>query len=296
MSDARVVLITGAGKGLGRAFAMDLARRGVRIVVNNRIRDAQPDSARDVVSAIESAGGVAIAETSDVTAPDAADAMVSAALGAYGRLDGVIFNAGITGDARRFEEMSPENFAAVMSTNFESVVRLTRAALPAIRQSDAGRLVYVSSSAGLYGVRGRSPYAASKGAVQAFALNMAIEEARHGCTSNLVLPYALTQMTKGAGGEQGDDMLAPEKVAPFVSWLCSEGCDLNGTSWMAGGGMVRQVRVLESCGALLPDDGNVQDWFADKRAQLETFDAGAGRIRHAEQAFADFVQELSSAR
>lgn len=290
MTDKRVVLVTGGGKGLGRAFALDLAKRGVCVVVNNRVRAGQADSAAGVVQEISDAGGLAVAETSDVTAGDAAARMIDSALQTFGRLDGIIFNAGITGEAKRFGDMEPINFNQVMETNFESVVRLTREALPHLRNSEAGRYVFVSSSAGVYGVRGRSPYASSKGALQAFALNMAIEEAQHGCRANIVLPYAMTQMTQGADASQEQDVLSPEKVAPFVSWLADSDCDLNGTAWTVGAGLVKQVRTLESEGAILPADGNVSEWFARNQRQLEALEVQSPRTKHAEHAFEQFMR------
>tara|TARA_B100000749_G_C18406141_1_gene456978 strand:- start:475 stop:1371 length:897 start_codon:yes stop_codon:yes gene_type:complete len=294
VAEKRVVLITGGGKGLGRAFALDLAKRGARVVVNNRVREGQPDSAAHVVQEIAAAGGNGIVETSDVTDDGAAERMVERALQTYGRLDGIIFNAGITGDAKRFVDMDAANFDLVMATNFASVVRLTRHALPTLRKSPSARLLYVSSSAGLYGVRGRSPYASSKGALQAFALNMAIEEARNGCRTNIVLPYALTQMTRGTEASEGDHALSADKVAPFVSWLASEDCHLNGTVWTAGAGLVRQVRTLETVGAMLPSDGDIKSWYLENREKLDELDASSPRTKHAEHAFEQFMQAAAA--
>ena len=295
MTDGRVVIVTGGGKGLGRAFALDLARQGCRIVVNNRIRDGQENSAEQVVNEIAEAGGQAVTETSDVTAPDAGERMIARARDAFGRLDAIVFNAGISGDAARFHEMSPENFETVMRTNFDAVVRMTREALPQLRQSGSGRFVYVSSSAGIYGVRGRAPYAASKGALRAFALNMAIEEARHGIRSNLVLPYASTRMTGAEAAEQQEGPLSPASIAPFVSWLASDACDLNGTEWIAGAGFVRQVRVLESTGARLPQAGeDLAAWYQDNAVSLEGFGPDHTMAANAEDAFERFLTHLKS--
>tara|TARA_R100000365_G_C2748142_1_gene78996 strand:- start:5955 stop:6848 length:894 start_codon:yes stop_codon:yes gene_type:complete len=295
MSDGRVVIVTGGGKGLGRAFALDLARQGCRIVVNNRVRDGQENSAEQVASEIAEVGGQAVTETSDVTAPDAGERMIARALSAFGRLDAIVFNAGVSGDAARFHEMSPENFETVMRTNFDSVVRMTRQALPRLRQSGNGRFVYVSSSAGLYGVRGRSPYVASKGALRAFALNMAIEEARYGIRANLVLPYASTRMTGAEAAEQQEGPLSPASIAPFVSWLASDTCDLNGTEWIAGAGFVRQVRVLESIGARLPGAREeLAAWYRENAGSLEGFGLDHTMAANAEDAFERFLSHIKT--
>lgn len=293
MGEERVVIVTGGGKGLGRAFALDLARRGFRVVVNNRVREGAENSAEQVTQEILSGGGEAVAETSDVTVPEAGDSMIRTAQDAFGRLDAIVFNAGISGDAARFYDMSTSNFDNVMKTNFESVVRMTRRALPELRHCGEGRLVYISSSAGIYGVRGRSPYASSKGALRAFALNMAIEEARYGIRSNLVLPYASTRMTGAKGARQEEGPLAPASIAPFVSWLASGNCQLSGTEWVAGAGFVRQVRVLESTGAKLPQGGeDLSDWYRENASSLENFMQDQTAAGNAEEAFVHFLAHV----
>ena len=161
----RVAIVTGAGKGLGRAFAEALAAGGLRVVVNNRRRPDEPSSADAVVEAIRARGGEAVAEYSDVRDADAPGALVARALETWGRLDAVILNAGVNGPAAKVETLDPAALREVMEINFFANVALVQAALPHLQAAESGRLLFVASSAGLYGVRGRAPYSASKGAL-----------------------------------------------------------------------------------------------------------------------------------
>ncbi len=149
----RAVIVTGAGKGLGAAFAKALASEGTAVLVNNRLRKGQPDSAGAVADAIRAQGGRAIANYQDIAAPGAAQALVKAALEAFGRIDAIVFNAGIIGPAAKLPDMDMAALGEVLNTNFLAQVALAQAALPHLLQGPAGRMVFVSSSAGLHGVR-----------------------------------------------------------------------------------------------------------------------------------------------
>lgn len=285
-AEPRVVVITGAGKGLGRAFALHAASSGARVVVNNRKRDGEPSSADAVVAEIKAAGGEAIADYHDVRDASAAEGLANAALKAWGRIDAIVLNAGVNGDAARFANQTADGFRDVLETNFFANLAILQAALPHISAAGAGRVILVASSAGLYGVRGRAPYAASKGALIGLGLTLSHELRRDGVGVNVLAPYAATQMTAetmAAQKEIGERMTA-ESVAPVATWLASAECDANGEIWVVGGGYVRRARMMEGDGAHFAALGDVP-------AALETARPmqGAAGFAGAEASFMDFA-------
>lgn len=285
-SEKRVVIITGSGKGLGRAFALNAAANGARVVVNNRNRDGEPSAADAVVAEIRSAGGDAVANYHDVRDKAAAQGLVDAALNAWGRLDAIILNAGIIGPASRIGGQTEENFREVLETNFFANFGIVHAALPHVVASGAGRIVMVASSAGLYGVRGRAPYAASKGALIGLALTLSHELKRDGVCVNVLAPYASTQMTAETMAAQQEigERMTPEAVAPLATWLTSAACDANGEIWVAGGGYVRRARMMEGDGAHFTSLGDVPAALSASRGMQN-----AAGFPGAELAFADFA-------
>ncbi|MAK64748.1 MAG: hypothetical protein CMF75_08450 [Maricaulis sp.] len=289
--DGRTVLVTGAGKGLGAAFARALAQAGANVVVNNRIREGATDEASAVAEAICRAGGRAVAEHSDVTDADAPRRMLARAMSEFGGLDAVVCNAGTSGPAARFDTGAIDVIRSVMETNFFANVALLEALKPALETSTAGRALLVSSSAGLYGVRGRAAYAASKGALNAFALTLA-DEWRDRIGVNILCPYAATRMT---GAEdttaQAAGPMAPDNIAQAAVWLASPACTRTGETWLGGGKWLRRVRTVETEGGLMPDDLGAMDAFADSQAGLDTARGFTG----AEAAFADLFKTLSAA-
>lgn len=289
----RVVIVTGAGKGLGRAFARQIAADGAAVIVNNRIRDGQPDSASSVVAEIKEAGGRAIANHLDVRDAAAGDKLVSEALSHFGRLDAVVFNAGVNGEALRFESATPEAFDEVMAINFFAPMKLAHAAWPHLANAEAGRLLFVSSTAGLYGVRGRAPYAASKGAVNAFAATLADEGRRAGIGVNILMPYAATQMTAGAGSDATNALLAADAVAPLASWLVSSECGTSGETWVSGAGYVCKAKALETQGVRLAAD--VGRLLQEHGASLGDFVNLSG-VSGAEKAFEAFMVRAAGCR
>ncbi|MCH8488304.1 MAG: SDR family NAD(P)-dependent oxidoreductase [Oceanicaulis sp.] len=283
----RVTLVTGAGKGLGRAFALACAARGDAVVVNNRVRDGAEDSAAQTVRDIIAAGGTAITEHSDITRADAAAAMTGAALTAFGRLDGVVFNAGVNGPAARFDDTSDAAFDTVMAVNFTAQMRLARAALPHLRTSAGGRMVFVSSSAGLYGISGRTPYSASKAALNAFAMALAQEERRGPVRVNILAPYAATRMTGDAFSGEAAERFSPEAAAGLAAFLASEDCQRTGEIWVTGANHARRAAVMEGAGARLPAAPAEADLI--QAAALD----GARSFPGATAAFMDFTTHAS---
>lgn len=247
----QVAIVTGAGTGLGEAYARQLASRGARVVVNNRMNDGR--SADRVVEAIRAAGGEAVANYESVEAPEAGRRLVAAATGHYGRLDIVIANAAID-SAARFQNLAPETFDAVMQVNFFSVVRLLQAAWPLLLEAEYGRVLVSTSTAGLYGNHGQAAYASSKAALLGLMRTLAIEGGSRGITVNAIAPYAVTRLTRPWFPEQHRDTFSPEAVARLAVWLVSEQCRLSGATLIAGAGHARLARSMETATLSLGDD------------------------------------------
>ncbi|WP_440958667.1 SDR family NAD(P)-dependent oxidoreductase [Oceanicaulis sp. LC35] len=290
--EGRSVIVTGAGKGLGAAFARALGRAGACVVVNNRIRDGAPDEASAVAQSIRDAGGQAVAEHSDVTAPDTPQNLVAAALDHFGRLDSVVCNAGASGPVGRFGDGSTEVIRAIMETNFFSICALMEACKPHLEASGSGRVLMIASSAGLYGLKGRPAYAASKGALNALAFSLA-DEWRGRVGVNVLCPYASTRMTgQDPQTDPSDDPMASEHIAAPAVWLTAPQCDRTGEVWLGGGGWLRRVRIQETEGAPFPEEIPDFEAFADTQSGLETLRGFTG----AEAAFTDFFKTLVKAK
>ncbi|MGE0387478.1 MAG: SDR family NAD(P)-dependent oxidoreductase [Gammaproteobacteria bacterium] len=243
--DGRVALVTGAGKGLGRAYAQWLAARGARVVVNNRRRPEVPSSAQAVVEAIRAAGGVAVADEHAVEHPDSGRAMVQTALDAFGRIDIVVCNAAISPRRVPLEEVPLDLMREVIDINLFGTIYPVQAALPHMIRADYGRIVLTSSASGLHGQKDLALYGASKTALIGLARCVAIENRGRNIRINIISPYARTEMAK-AIDPRLSGFLAPEKVAPVVGWLCSERCDRSGIILGSGAGRVRKNTLVES--------------------------------------------------
>lgn len=250
----RVAIVTGGGKGLGRAFALDLARRGVRVVVNNRNREVDADGlgpADHVAAEIRAAGGTALAHHGAVEDPAAAQTMVACALDAWGRLDILVTSAGISGP-QMFHKATPDNFRQVLEVNVLGTVLVASAAARVMRAAGHGRILMVASTAGLYGEPTVSAYAASKGAVIALAKTVAIEGAPRGVYTNTLLPYATTQMTAHGMDQRYAALMAAESVAPVAAALVHPRGQLNGMTVVAGADGVRYAETSEGATARFP--------------------------------------------
>lgn len=286
--EGRVAIVTGAGKGLGAAFARSLADNGARVVVNNRIRPGASDDAEAVAENIRVRGGQAVAEHSDVTDPEAGARMVKSAIDAFGRLDTLVLNAGTAGDAVRFSGATLDEIRQVMETNFFANTAILAASLDALAASGCGRVLFISSSAGLYGVKGRAHYAASKGALNAFAFTLADEWRGKGITFNVLCPYAATRMTGADDPDNPDALMSPDRIAPAASWLVSPRHERTGEVWIGGGGWLRRVETVETGGAAMPQHLDGFEAFAEGQSGLSTARGFAG----AEAAFADLFGDL----
>ncbi len=253
--DNRVAVITGAGRGLGREYALLLARLGAKIVVNDvggELSGAGTDGgpAQQVVDEIIAAGGDAVASTESVATEAGAQAIVAAATEAYGRLDVLIHNAGNVRHAA-LSEMRVEDFDAVLDVHLRGAFHLVRTAFPIMCGAGYGRVVLTSSIGGLYGNHAVANYAAAKAGVLGLSNVAALEGAAHGVRCNVIVPAAVTRMAQGLDTSAYPPM-GPELVAPVVGWLAHESCSVTGEIFAAIAGRVARVVVAESAGVYQP--------------------------------------------
>jgi len=296
----RVAVVSGGGRGLGRSFCLALARQGARVVVNNRNRVTDPGGrgpADHVAAEILAAGGEAVAEHSDAADPAGGEAIVAAAMERWGRLDICVANAAV-GVGGMAHKQAAAQFGEVLEINLHGSVRLARSALAVMRPAGYGRIILVASTGGLHGDVGLSAYAASKGGLLAFGRSLAAEGAGRGVLTNMLLPYALTQMTEAqmtenqmAGGGPGGirELMEPDLVAPVLTALASPECRLNGEYIVTGGGRLRRASAVEWGTVLLPNGPDLSP------SQLHVLLAESGRgepreFRVAVDAFYDLME------
>lgn len=249
----RVAIVTGAGKGLGRSYALKLAQCGAKVIVNNRVRDGYPDSASAVVEEIHAAGGIASVNHDSVEDPGSGERLVAQAHEEFGSLDILVANAGMD-DPCAFHKQSWEDFEKIYRINFQGTAQLLHAAWPGLRESRAARVLVSTSSAGLYGNHGQSAYAASKAALVGLMRALAVESRNSDLRINAIAPYAVTPLTEPWFSADAAARFTPEAVADMVCWLVSEQCDLHGRTVLLGGGGMRLAQMQESETVLLGDD------------------------------------------
>jgi len=249
--DGRVAVVTGAGRGLGCAYAQLLASRGAKVVANDHGGSLSGDGAdsgpaEQVVDAIRSDGGEAVASTASVATRDGAAAIIATALDRYGRIDILIHNAG---NVRRgsLKEMSYSDFDAVLDVHLRGAFNVVRQAFPVMCAAGYGRIVLTSSIGGLYGNRDVANYAAAKAGVIGLANVAALEGAADGVTCNVIVPAAVTRMAEGIDTSAYPPM-GPELVAPVVGWLAHESCSVSGEMFIALAGRVARAVIAESPG------------------------------------------------
>jgi NAD(P)-dependent dehydrogenase (short-subunit alcohol dehydrogenase family) len=265
--DGRVAVVTGAGGGLGRTYALELGRRGARVVVNDLggavDGTGSSSSAADaVVEEIVAAGGEAVANYDSVSTREGGAAIVQTALDAFGTVDIVVSNAGILRD-RSYANMTPEEIRAVLEVHLEGGFNVSQPAFQVMKEKGYGRFVFATSGSGLFGNFGQANYAAAKMGLVGLSNVIAIEGAKYGIKSNAVAPIARTRMTEELLGPLAD-AVAPELVTPLVVYLCSEANDHTHEIFTVGGGRYARVFVATNTG-----------WFSGRDEAPEVEDVAA---------------------
>ena len=309
--DGRVVVVTGAGRNLGREYALALAARGASVVVNDlgvAISDsdgsgeAPPRSpACDVVDEIHTAGGVAVADTNSVATRDGGGAIIATALDTYGRIDVVINNAGVV-RAAPFADLTDDLLDPVIDSQIRSLFYVTQPAWRAMASQGYGRVVNVSSGAALGGTPGHVAYGAAKMAVIGATRQLAAEGEPLGIKVNVVAPYAKTRPGTPFGPIPWSDSLAawlsPELLAPLVTLLAHEDCPVTGDCFAAGGGLVSRV-LLSTTPGLVDRAMTPESLLGDWATVMD--DTGADPATYATSAvvrrmFADYAGAVDSGR
>ena len=256
--DDQVAIITGAGAGLGRVYALELAKRGAKVVVNDLggARDGSGEGssspADDVVEEIKAAGGEAVANYDSVASAQGGQAIVDAAVNAFGRVDILINNAGILRD-KTLVKMDPENWDAVMDVHLKGAYNVTRPAFVKMRENRYGRIILTSSAAGLYGNFGQTNYSSAKMGLIGLMNTAKLEGDKHNIKINTIAPVAATRLTDDILPPDLLKKLKPEFVAPIVLYLCSQRCDDNGMTFNAGMGYFNRVAIVTGSGTLIGD-------------------------------------------
>jgi NAD(P)-dependent dehydrogenase (short-subunit alcohol dehydrogenase family) len=247
----RTVIITGAGKGLGRSYALYLARLGANVVVNNRRRAGQSlSSADETTSAIHAAGGKAVAEYSSVDEPGSGQRMLDTALNAFGSLHGVIANAGVA-EGCSFHKQSIEEFGQIITTNLLGTVNVLHPAFRYLYDQNHGSIIVSTSAAGLHGEHGLPAYSASKAALLGLMHSLCIEGAPHQVRVNALAPFATTQMTEASLPSHLHEVMRADRVAPIAAWLVSADCPLTGEIVVCGAGKIGRARMQETAPLVL---------------------------------------------
>jgi NAD(P)-dependent dehydrogenase (short-subunit alcohol dehydrogenase family) len=254
--DGRVAVVTGAGGGLGRTYALEMARRGAKVVVNDlggSVDGTGGDdaAAQKVVDEIKAAGGEAVPNYDSVSTPEGGENIVKTAVDAFGKVDVVINNAGILRD-KSFAKLTWEDLDAVLDVHLKGAFYVSQPAFKVMKENGYGRFVFTSSNAGVFGNFGQANYAAAKMGLVGLSNVLAIEGAKAGIKSNVVCPVAATRMTMELLGDAADALKA-ESVTPLVTFLASEACELTHETFSAAGGRYARVFI-----------GLAQGWYGGK--------------------------------
>lgn len=263
--DGKVAIVTGSGQGLGRSHAIELAKRGAKVVINDLggAKDGtggSSDAAKAVVAEIEALGGEAIANGANVAKYDEVEAMVKQAMDTWARVDILVNNAGILRD-KSFAKGDLGDFALVLDVHLMGTVNCTKACWDIMRDQGYGRVVVTTSSSGLYGNFGQCNYGSAKMGVIGLMNTLVQEGAKYDIRVNALAPTAGTRMTEGLIPEKAFELLTPETVTPGVLYLVSEDAP-NRTILAAGAGAFAVAKIVETDGAWLPPEEQTPEGIA----------------------------------
>ena len=251
--DDRIAIVTGAGGGIGKEHALELARRGAKVVVNDLggtvDGSGASDAANEVVDIIKSEGGDAMVNGASVTDLEAVKDMVSQTMEKWGRIDILVNNAGILRD-KSFHKVTLEDFNLVMDVHFQGSLNCTHTIFPIMREQEYGRIVFTSSSSGVFGNFGQTNYGSAKMAMVGLMNTLKIEGQGKNVFTNSITPVAYTRMTEGLIPEDFGKNLQPEFVTPAVIYLSSENAP-NGAIMAAGAGVFSRIFIHETMGVSL---------------------------------------------
>ena len=272
--DGRVAIITGAGGGLGRSHALELARRGAQVLVNDLggALDGSGSSmsaADRVVDEITAFGGVAVSNHDSVATSDGGQAIVQAALDAFGRVDVLVNNAGILRD-KAFHKMDHTMIDPVIDVHLKGALYVSQPALRLMREQGYGRIINTSSASGLFGNFGQANYGAAKAGLAGLTRVLSIEGASHGIKVNAIAPIASTRMTQNILGDLAVKV-SPESVSPLVAYLAHEECSVTGHIYSVAGGRVARIFVAETHGVVLSE--NTAEAVRDNLTLIDELDA-----------------------
>jgi NAD(P)-dependent dehydrogenase (short-subunit alcohol dehydrogenase family) len=270
----KVVIVTGAGGGLGKSHALDFARRGAKVVVNDLGgsvdgSEGTSTAAQGVVDEIIAAGGEAIANGSSVTDDQGVANMISQTMDAYGRIDVLVNNAGVLRD-KSFAKMTIDDFSFVVDVHLFGTLKPTKAVWPIMKEQGYGRIMVTSSSSGLYGNFGQANYGAAKMGVVGFINTLKLEGQKDNIHINALAPVAWTRMTSNLMPPEMEEMLKPEQVTPAVVFMCSDNAP-TGKIICAGAGAFASTHIVETRGMYLGADPSAEQ-VAENWEQISKLD------------------------
>ena len=257
----RVAIVTGAGAGLGRSYALELAKRGAKVVINDLggARDgvgSDSSAANKVVEEIKALGGEAVPNYDNVASVEGGANIVKTAVDAFGKVDILINNAGILRD-KSFTKMEEENWDAVMNVHLKGAYCVSRPAFEVMRANNYGRIIMTTSGAGLFGNFGQSNYASAKMGLIGLTNVLKLEGAKYNIKTNVIVPVAASRLTEDVLPPEFFEKMKPDYITPAVLYMCSEECQDSGMIINATLGYYSRTAILTGPGAILSKDGKI---------------------------------------